>query len=154
MSALNEFKRLSGTVFVDGTSIASKGAALNVINPVTGKSLGHIADATADEVDAALVGAQKAQSEWWALSALERAEALHEAAHQMRIDRPLVAEMLTREMGKPYKESADEISWSITAMDYYAEIGRHEAGRVVGPAVAGQLHYTVKEPLEIGRAHV
>lgn len=147
MSALNEFKRLSGTVFVNGTSIASKGAPLDVINPVTGSSLGHIADATADEVDAALATAKEAQSGWWALSALERAEALHEVAHQMRLDRPVVAEMLTREMGKPYKESADEINWSITAIDYYAEIGRHEAGRVVGPAVAGQLHYIVKEPL-------
>lgn len=147
MSATNEFQRLSGTILVNGTSVASEGAPLNVINPVTGSSLGHIADASADEVDAALAGAKEAQREWWALSALERAEALHEVAHQMRLDRPVVAEMLTREMGKPYKESADEINWSITAIDYYAEIGRHEAGRVVGPAVAGQLHYIVKEPL-------
>lgn len=147
MSATNEFQRLSGTILVNGTSVASEGAQLNVINPVTGSSLGHIADATAAEVDAALAGAKEAQSGWWALSALERAEALHEVAHQMRLDRPVVAEMLTREMGKPYKESTDEINWSITAMDYYAEVGRHEAGRVVGPAVAGQLHYTVKEPL-------
>lgn len=147
MSATNEFTRLSGTLFVNGASVASKGAPVNVINPVTGSSLGHIADASADEVDAALARAKEAQAGWWALSALERAEALHEVAHQMRLDRPVVAEMLTMEMGKPYKESADEISWSITAIDYYAEIGRHEAGRVVGPAVAGQLHYVVKEPL-------
>lgn len=147
MSATNEFTRLSGTLFVNGASVASAGAAIDVINPVTGGSLGHIADASADEVDAALARAKEAQGGWWALSALERAEALHEVAHQMRLDRPVVAEMLTMEMGKPYKESADEISWSITAIDYYAEIGRHEAGRVVGPAVAGQLHYIVKEPL-------
>jgi betaine-aldehyde dehydrogenase len=60
-----------------------------------------------------------------------------------------LAELLTREMGKPYKESADEVDWSITALDYYAEIGRHDNGHVLGPAVAGQMHYTLKEPMGV-----
>jgi betaine-aldehyde dehydrogenase len=63
--------------------------------------------------------------------------------------RPLVAEMLTREMGKPYKESADEVVWSATATDYYAEVSRHEAGRVLGPVVDGQFNFTTKDPLGV-----
>ena len=54
----------------------------------------------------------------------------------MRRQRALIAEMLTREMGKPYKESADEVTWSASATDYYAEIARHELGRVSGPRSA------------------
>ena len=57
--------------------------------------------------------------------------------------------MLTRESGKPYKEAFDEVSWSVTAVDYYAEVARHENGKVLGPAVEGQLHYTIKEPLGV-----
>lgn len=63
--------------------------------------------------------------------------------------RPLIAEMLTREMGKPYKESADEVAWSATAVDYYAEIARHEAGKVLGATVDGQFHCTTKDPLGV-----
>jgi betaine-aldehyde dehydrogenase len=147
MSALEEFARLSGTVLVDGVQRVSDGAPIDVTDPATGLRVGHVADATADEIDAALVGTRAAQGAWWSLSALARAEALHEVARRVRDDLPVVAEMLTREMGKTFKEAADEVRWSITALDYYAEIGRHEAGRIVGPATAGQLHYTVKEPL-------
>jgi hypothetical protein len=42
-------------------------------------------------------------------------------------------------MGKPFKESVDEAVWSSTATDYYAEVSRHEAGRVVGPVIGGQF---------------
>ena len=67
----------------------------------------------------------------------------------MIADRPLVAEMLTREMGKPYKESFDEVGWSASAIDYYAEIARHENGKVLGSAVDGQFHFTTKDPLGV-----
>ena len=67
----------------------------------------------------------------------------------MMTARPLVAEMLTREMGKPFKESADEVSWSASAVDYYAEVARHDNGRVLGPTVDGQFHFTAKEPLGV-----
>jgi betaine-aldehyde dehydrogenase len=49
-----------------------------------------------------------------------RAELLLEVSRQVMAARPLVAEMLTREMGKPYKESFDEVAWSASAIDYYA----------------------------------
>ncbi|MDH4160155.1 MAG: aldehyde dehydrogenase family protein, partial [Actinomycetota bacterium] len=62
---------------------------------------------------------------------------------------PELAEILTREMGKPYKETADEVAWSVTATDYYAEIGRHDVGHMVGPATAGQTHFTLKEPMGV-----
>lgn len=60
-----------------------------------------------------------------------------------------LAEALTREMGKPYKESVDEVDWSIHSIRYSAEIGRNDMGRVMGPATAGQFHYTLKVPLGV-----
>ena len=74
---------------------------------------------------------------------------LHEVARQVMAARALVAEMLTREMGKPYKESFDEVAWSASAIDYYAEIARHENGKVLGSAVDGQMHFTTKDPLGV-----
>ena len=70
-------------------------------------------------------------------------------SRRIRANRPLVAEMLTREMGKPYKESFDEVSWAASAIDYYAEIARHEGGKVLGTTVDGQLHFTTKDPLGV-----
>ncbi len=113
-----------------------------MIDPATEDRIGEVADATAAEVDAAIDAANRAFKSWRTLNMLTRAELLHEAAAELRRIRPVVAEMLTREMGKPYKESFDEVSWSITAIDYYAEAARYENGKVIGLTVDGQLHFT------------
>ncbi len=142
-----EARRLSGKIFIAGQLQASQGPTIDVIDPATENCLGQAAIATAAEVDQAIVAANQSQLIWWQLSALERADRLHAVARQLKAMQPALAELLTREMGKPYKESADEVAWAVTAIDYYAEIARHDAGNVYGPAVAGQLHYSTKEPL-------
>lgn len=150
MSATSEFVRLSGTYFVAGShKPSSSEISFPSHDPASGALLGHAADCLAEEVDEVLDAALAAQVEWWAESALHRAEKLHEVGRAVREIKPVLAEMLTREMGKTYKESADEIDWCITAIDYYAEIGRHDMGDVVGAATKGQLHYTIKEPMGV-----
>jgi betaine-aldehyde dehydrogenase len=150
MSAETEFKRLAGRLLIDGAMVPSASTdRMPVIDPATENRISEIADATADEVQAAIAAANRAFSAWRATNMLTRAELMHQAAAEIRNIRPLLAETLTREMGKPYKESFDEVSWSISAIDYYAEVARHENGRVIGPSVDGQFHFTIKEPLGV-----
>ncbi len=150
MTAHQSFKSLSGTLFIDGQFIASASTIrLPVFDPATEDKIGEIADATPAEIEQAIVCAASAQKQWNATNMLTRAEALHAVASEMRRLRPLLAEMMTREMGKPYKEAFDEVSWCFSATDYYAEIARHENGKVIGPTVDGQLHFTLKEPLGV-----
>ncbi len=149
MTVPKQMTRLSRTLYVRGVLRESAGEPWAVQDPATEQVLGEVADATDEEVDDALVAANQAWPAWWALSALDRAERMHRVAQTLRGMRAELAELLTREMGKPYKESADEVDWSITALDYYAEIGRHDTGHVLGPAVAGQMHYTLKEPMGV-----
>ncbi|WP_413877211.1 aldehyde dehydrogenase family protein [Albidovulum sp.] len=148
MSAIETFSRLSGKLFIDGTFVASGSASrLDVIDPATEERIAEIADATDGEVDGAIEAALVAGRRWNAIDMRSRAVVMHEIAAVMRRDKALYAEYLTREEGKPYKESLDEVSWCATAMDYYAEIARHEAGRIAGTTVPGQFHFAVKEPL-------
>ena len=148
MSVLEDFSNLNAKLFVDGALRASEASdGFDVIDPATETTLSHVADATDAEIDEAVAAANSAQKAWNAQNALTRAEALHEVARKLRTLAPRLAEAATREMGKPYKETADEVEWSATAFDYYAEAARHEAGRVVGPVTDGQFHFTVKEPL-------
>lgn len=149
MTVPKQMNRLSRGLFLQGALRESSGEAWTVRDPATEEVLGEVADATDEEVDEAIAAANDAWPSWWALSALERAERLHRVAQTLRGMRAELAELLTREMGKTYKESADEVDWSITALDYYAEIGRHDTGHVLGPAVAGQMHYTLKEPMGV-----
>ncbi len=148
MSAIETFNSLSGKLFIDGALVASDSVVrLDVIDPATEERIAEIADATDAEVDAAIEAALVAGRRWNSIDMRSRAVVMHEIAVVMRRDKALYAECLTREEGKPYKEALDEVSWCATAMDYYAEIARHEAGRIAGTTVPGQFHFAVKEPL-------
>jgi acyl-CoA reductase-like NAD-dependent aldehyde dehydrogenase len=150
MSALETFRKLSGHQRISGRIVESGGnAMIDVTDPATEQRLGQIADANPSEIDEAVQTANTAQRSWRSVNHHRRAELLHEVSRRVMADRPLVAEMLTREMGKPYKESFDEVAWSASAIDYYAEIARHENGKVLGSAVDGQFHFTTKDPLGV-----
>ncbi len=150
MDALQTFSTLSGKHLIAGRITPAQGITERaVIDPATEVRIGTITDATRTEVDHAVDVANAAQKRWRRINYHKRAELLHEAALHMRESRLQIGEMLTREMGKPFKESVDEVVWSSTATDYYAEIARHEAGRVLGPVVDGQFNFTTKDPLGV-----
>ncbi|MFM8177170.1 MAG: aldehyde dehydrogenase family protein, partial [Candidatus Limnocylindrus sp.] len=130
-----------------GSWVAGSGVRHDVIDPATGKPCAQYADATGAEVDQAIAHAARAQVEWWAMSALDRANALHKAAEKMIANSPRTGECLTREMGKPFRESNWEGGAAASSFRHYAETARSEQGRVAGPAIAGQLHMVLKEPL-------
>ena len=150
MSAIAAFTRLSGRQRIGGRLVTSAGGgAIDVWDPATEERIGQVADATLSDIDEAVAAANAAQRGWRHVNHHRRAELLHEVSRRVMADRPLVAEMLTREMGKPYKESFDEVAWSASALDYYAEVARHENGKVLGSAVDGQFHFTTKDPLGV-----
>src|SRR6202008_4631873 len=55
---------------------------------------------------------------------------------------------------KPLIENTDEVGWTAAAFDYYAEMGRNFAGRVIPPIESSQLALVLKEPLGVGGAIV
>jgi Aldehyde dehydrogenase family len=150
VDATQEFGRLSGMFFCDGEFRLSCGdRRTKVVDPATAREIGGFVAVAPDEVERVVSVANSAQRGWWAESTLHRAEKLHEVARAIDGFAPEVSELLTRETGKPYKESRDELMWSVTATDYYAELGRHSVGSVLGATVPGQLHYTLKEPMGV-----
>lgn len=149
MDVVAKHKALSRMLFIDGAFAASEGSAFPVINPATEEEIGAVAEATEREIEAAIQFAAAAQKAWWAMSGAERADIMHEVTRTTRGMSAVLAESLTREQGKTYKEAMDEIGWCASAMSYYAEISRQEGGRVHGPSAPGQLHLTIKEPLGI-----
>jgi acyl-CoA reductase-like NAD-dependent aldehyde dehydrogenase len=150
VKVLDEIKQKSFIQLLDGEfRKGTSGNSLDVIDPASEAVIAEITEASSAEIDLAVDCAQAAQKLWWRRSALERAEVMHEIANDLLAMKPRLAEALTREMGKPYKESADEVDWSVSAIRYYAETGRTDIGRVMGPAVAGHLNYTLKLPLGV-----
>src|SRR3712207_2531426 len=58
-----------------------------------------------------------------------------------------LAEIMTREGGKPFIENHDEVGWTASSFDYYAEIARDSVGYLPAPIEAQQLALVIKEPI-------
>ena len=137
-------KLLIGGELVDGD-----GPALDVEDPARAEVHASVALPSEEQVDAAIAAARDAAGPWGATPAGERAEMLHEVAARIRARTDELAELMTREGGKPRIENSDEVGWVVAAFDYYAEMGRNFAGRVIPPIEATQLALVVKEPMGV-----
>ncbi len=137
------------TLLIGGQPVAGEGDPIDVENPFTTETITTVASASAEQLDAAVASAREAFEIWSRTPALERGEALHEAARRLRENGEELARTMTAEGGKPLVENRDEIDWCAAAFDYYAEIGRDSAGRVIPPIESSQLALVVKDPLGV-----
>ncbi len=129
--------------------VAGDGATLSVENPYTTETIADVPAASPEQVDAAVAAAREAWPGWARTTAGERCELLHEAARRLREGAESLARTMTAEGGKPLIENRDELEWTAAAFDYYAEIGRDHAGRVIPPIESTQLAMVVKDPLGV-----
>ena len=136
-------------MLIGGEQVAGEGDALAVENPFTEEAVAEVALPSAEQVDAAIAAAAEAGREWERTPAVERGEMLHEVATRLRARTDELAETRTAEGGKPLIENADEVGWTAAALDYYAEIGRDSAGRVIPSIEATQLALVVKDPVGV-----
>jgi acyl-CoA reductase-like NAD-dependent aldehyde dehydrogenase len=136
-------------LLIDGEWIGGEGAPLEVENPFTEAVVATVGSASAEQLDAAVAGARTAFKGWERTPAGERAELLHEVAASLRARTDELAELMSAEGGKPRIENADEVGWTAAAFDYYAEIGRDSAGRVIPPIESSQLALVVKDALGV-----
>jgi betaine-aldehyde dehydrogenase len=134
-------------LLIGGELVAGNGAALAVEDPAREESIAEVGTPDAAQLDAAIESARTAQREWAGTPAAERAEALHEVATRMRDRTDELAELMTREGGKPLIENRDEVGWTASAFDFYAELARTSEGRVIPPVESSQLAMVLKEPL-------
>ncbi len=136
-------------LLIGGEQVAGEGDSLAVENPATEETLTSVGAASPEQIDAAIAGANEAFRTWSGTPAVERAELLHEVASRMRERTAELARAMTLEGGKPLVENADEVGWTASAFDYYAEMGRNFAGRVIPSIEATQLALVVKEPIGV-----
>ncbi len=136
-------------MLIGAERVSGSGDPLGVENPYTEQTLETLGSASPDEVDAAIAAAHAAAPAWAAMPAVERADMLHEIATRLRANTSELAHTMTLEGGKPLIENSDEIGWTAAAFDYYAEVGRDSAGRMIPPIESSQLAMVLKEPIGV-----
>jgi betaine-aldehyde dehydrogenase len=141
-------------LLIAGERTEGGGPALVVENPATEESIAELGSASSEQVDAAIAAASGAARGWANTPAGERGELLHEVATRIRARSDSLARVMTLEGGKPLIENSDEVGWTAAAFDFYAELGRASAGRVIPPIESSQLALVMKEPVGVVAAIV
>ena len=107
--------------FIDG-AFAKPGAGFATKNPATGDQLASVTQGTAEDVDAAVKAARRAQPKWARLPGHARAKYLYALARLVQKHSRLLAVLETMDNGKPIRESRD-IDIPLVARHFYYHAG-------------------------------
>ncbi len=125
------------------------GERFATINPATGAVLGLMRVAGEGDVEAAVQAATQGQRVWAAATAAERARVLRRAAAILRERNDELAELETRDTGKPIQETrVVDVASGADCLEYFASLAQVVSGEHIdlGPAAFG---YTRREPLGV-----
>jgi betaine-aldehyde dehydrogenase len=116
------------------------------LDPASGERVGHLAQGGAREAEAAVAAARRAfdRGIWPSSPRLRQTVLLHWAAALEAGKEPL-AELLTRDNGKPLAQARGELAGAISEILYYAGLARHIPGHVLEPE-PGVLSTMLREP--------
>ena len=133
----------------DAPAVVRPRDSFETLNPATGEVLATIKVSTASDIDAYVDAAQRAQREWAVKTGTERGRVLARAAQILRARNAELAELETRDTGKPIQETnVVDVASGADCFEYFAGVAPTIAGEHLdlGSAAFG---YTRREPIGI-----
>ena len=125
--------------FTDGKwHKSSTGETYEVINPANEEVLGQASKASPEDVNKALLSAQKGLEVWKKTPPWQRAYVLRRIADKMREKQDILAKWMTLEVGKPFAEAKGEVNGAADIYEWNAE----ETKRIYGQTVESRFEDT------------
>ncbi|HEX3703727.1 MAG TPA: aldehyde dehydrogenase family protein [Vicinamibacterales bacterium] len=125
-------------------------AVLDVVNPATSEVIAQVPDAGAADVDRAVAAARMAfdGGAWPATTAQDRGRMLFRLAQAVRDRADELAELETRNTGKPIVESEYDVADVATCFEYYGGLATKIHGDVV-PVPDNAMSLALREPMGV-----
>ncbi len=137
-------------LFIDGTwSPSESGRRFDVVNPAHATVMGSAPLATAAEAARAVAAADRAFATWSRTSGDERAAVLRRAAAAVSAKTADLANVLTREHGKPLADALKEIKAAVDTFEYYAEEARRVAGELAPSRSKTARSLVLRQPIGV-----
>ena len=135
-------------MLIDGEFVTSRNY-FEVSSPSTEEILAEVPSCTAEDANAAVAAADRAQKSWAKLPAIRRAEYLREIAGLMRGNREHLARVITAEQGKILSLAQIEVDAATGYMDYMAEYARRYEGEIIQSDRPGENILLFKMPIGV-----
>ncbi len=142
-------KNLIGKNWVESSS----GNILEILNPATGEVIDTVPESNEKDANKAVEVAILGQKKWAKRPLHERGKILMKFAELVEKNKDELADLLSRETGKPIKEAIGEIANVQIGVPAFVEKAKHEYGHLIPngqePGNENTIQYTVQEPLGV-----
>lgn len=137
-------------LLINGELVRGEGEKQPVYNPATGDVLLEIAEASAEQVNAAVRAADAAFAEWGQTTPKARAECLLKLADVIEENGQVFAELESRNCGKPLHSAFnDEIPAIVDVFRFFAGAARCLNGLAAGEYLEGHTSMIRRDPLGV-----
>jgi 1-pyrroline dehydrogenase len=105
-------------------AVSVRGSTMEVLNPATGEPIAEVPRCGPEDVDRAVAAARAALPAWRETPPGERAERLLALADAVREHRDELAELESRNAGKPLPAAREEVDFCVDNLRFFAGAGR------------------------------
>src|SRR5690606_37181926 len=130
--------------YINGNFVETK-QTFPVVNPATLTVLGNVADCTVTDCREAITAAEIAWYHWRDTAVGERCALVRRLFELINEHKKEIAEITTKECGKPYAESLVEVVYANSFMEWYAEEGKRAYGETIPSLKKGMHLSTIKQ---------
>lgn len=134
--------------YIDGEWVSSPNL-FPVHNPATGEVIVDIARGGEAEAEQAVAAAARAFPAWRALTAKERSIKVRRWGELMLQHKEALAELLTREQGKPIAEARGEVGYAASFLEWFAEEAKRAYGDMIPSPFPDSKILVTREPVGV-----
>ena len=120
-----------------------------VLNPATGELIANVAKGGAAETAQAIAAAERAFPAWRTLTAKERSARVKRWGELMLENRDALAELMSREQGKPLAEARGEVGYAASFLEWFAEEAKRAYGDVIPSPNPNAKIIVTREPVGV-----
>jgi aminobutyraldehyde dehydrogenase len=137
-------------LLINGKFVAGKGTKENVLDPATGKVIVAVAEASNEQITAAVAAAAKAFPSWSATVPKDRATLLLKLADRIESEATEYAQLESQNCGKPYTAVLnDEIPAIADVFRFFAGAARTMHGSAAGEYLPGFTSMIRRDPIGV-----
>jgi acyl-CoA reductase-like NAD-dependent aldehyde dehydrogenase len=140
--------RIVGSIIEGAMRTDAPGGTLQSVNPANLEDV--VAEARLADVEVFLQAcrvARRAQREWARVPAPVRGRAVQQVGRLVEENKEALARLITREIGKPYRESLGEVQEVIDTCNFFVSEGRRLYGQTVPSELPDKHLFTFRVPV-------
>lgn len=140
---------MKNLLFINGQWTGENLDKLPVYNPATGDLVSEVAQGNKKEAMQAVDAAEEALPNWSALTAYDRSAILKKYYDLIVEHTDEIAEIMTKEMGKPFPEAQGEVQYGADYIEWYAEEAKRIYGETIPTHDPNKRLYIWKKPVGV-----